>query len=155
MDAIDLARRINDNLLWSRVAPSVSQNGDCGPMDFGAQIEKLWREPDEAFATALFLLLLGRMPEPEALESLCGAMAAGLKRADAVRAVALSDEALMHGPDVSWLSRLDDPALDPPPSSFVLFKSALWRWASVWPRGVWAHIKNRLRRTAPTEDFVD
>jgi len=137
MDANDLARRINDNLHWSHLG--ANELGDLWP-----QIEALWSEPDESFVSGLYLVLLGRLADPEGMAALCGAMAAGMKRADVVRSLALSDEARTQNLNVSWLSRLDRP----PRRSSLTFLCALWRFTAVRPRGVWGRVKNRLRRMA-------
>jgi hypothetical protein len=145
MDAIDLARRINDNLHWSRAGAVGPLDGEDRPLDLWAQIQALWGEPDESFASGLYLLLLGRMGDPEGMASLCRAMAAGLKRADVVRALALSEEAVMQKLDVSWLPRLGDP---PRPRRFSLafLCSAFWRLTAIRPRGFWSRIKKAVSR---------
>src|SRR5665213_433938 len=148
MDENDLVRRINDNLYWSRIDDEGSLNGGDRPKDIWAQIEALWLKPDELFVRGLYPLLLERKADPGGVAAHCSAMAAGAKRADVVRSLALSDEARMLDLDVSWLPRLDDPPPRHRRFSLAFLKSAVWGLTAVRPRTVWAHVKNRLRRTA-------
>jgi hypothetical protein len=138
MDANDLVRRINDNLHWSHV-------GANKLLDVWEQIEALWSEPNESFVAGLYLVLLGRQADPKGKASWCGAMATGMKRADVVRSLALSDEARTQNLDVTWLSRLDGP---PCKSSLAFLRKVFWRLTAVRPRGVWRRVKNQLRRMA-------
>jgi Domain of unknown function (DUF4214) len=146
MDAVDLARRINDNLHWSRsgVLKSAKDEADR-PKDTWGQIEALWPENDYAFVSGLYFTCLGRPADPDGLESLCNAMAAGMKRADVVRALVLSDEARSKNLDVSWLYRLSGA---PPLFSLAFLKAIIRRLAAVRPKGFWSRVKNRLRRMA-------
>jgi hypothetical protein len=113
-----------------------------------AQIEALWKEPDEAFVTDLYLVLLGRPADVVGATALCSAMASGMKRADVVRALALSDEARNQNLDLSWLPSLNGPP--PPPRRFSLafLRAAFWRLTAVRPRGVWSRVKKRWWRMA-------
>ena len=148
MDATDLARRINDNLHWSRSGASELPKGKDRPLHLWQKIEFLWREPDETFAAGLYWLLLGRMGEAEGLALLCAAMAAGAKRADIVRAVALSDEAFQQKLDLSWLSHLDDPPPDPRRLSLAFARNALRRLAALRPKRIWVRVTKPFRRVA-------
>jgi hypothetical protein len=148
MDANDLVRRINDNLHWSHIDVNKSLDGEDQTKDIWAQIVALWPKPDESFVDGLYLLLLDREADSAGMAAHCSAMAAGSPRADVVRSLALSDEARMRDLDVSWLPRLDDPPPRPVRSPLVFLKTAFWDLTAVRPRGVWAHVKNRLRRRA-------
>jgi hypothetical protein len=149
MDANDLARRIHDNLHWSRAVDRESFAGEADrPKDVWTQIEALWEEPDESFVSELYLVLLGRPADAVGMTALCSAMATGMKRADVVRALALSDEARNQNLDVSWLPRLNGPPPAPRRFSLAFLRAAFWRLTAVRPRGVWSRIKKRWRRMA-------
>jgi hypothetical protein len=149
MDATDVARRINDNLLWSRAGEQESLDGEVRPKDVWAQIEALWPESDESFVSGLYLVLLGRLPDAAGVTALCQAMAEGMKRADVIRALALSDEARNQKLDVSWLPLLNGgTAAAPRRLAFTFLRRVFWRLTAVRPRGVWSRIKKGLRRMA-------
>src|SRR5438045_3945924 len=114
MDAIDLARRIYDNLNWSLIVGSGSPFVEPNRLaDVWSQIEAIWGEPDERFVAGLYLAVLARPTDPTGLAANCAALAGGAPRAAVVRGLALSDEAKRIGLDVSWLHRLD--AMPTPP----------------------------------------
>ncbi len=71
------------------------------------RLHVLWRAPDRVFVKGLYRLLLGRAADAAGVAGFCALLATGAPRSEAVRRVALSDEARAAGLDVSWLSRLD------------------------------------------------
>lgn len=127
MDANDLARRIHDNLYWHETVAKSESHDDEKPLSLQAQIRAIWSQPDEVFACSLYLTLLRRMPDAEGMASLCGALTAGMKRADAVRALALSEEGLKHNLDVSWLPPPDPPPPKPRRFSLARMRNAIGR----------------------------
>ncbi|HBI45539.1 MAG TPA: hypothetical protein DDY78_22200 [Planctomycetales bacterium] len=149
MNAADVARRIHDNLHWSRAGEKELLDGNGRPKDVWAQIEALGPDSDESFVSGLYLVLLGRAPDATGMTALCQAIAGGMKRADVIRALALSDEARNQKLDVSWLPRLNG---EPPPAprrlALSLLQRIFWRLAAVRPRGVWSRVKKGLRRMA-------
>jgi hypothetical protein len=148
MDANDLVRRIHDNLHWHETVANNSLQAEEKPMSLKAQIEAIWSQPDEVFACGLYLALLRRMPDPEGMTSLCGALAAGMKRTDVVRALAFSEEGLKQGLDVSWLPPPDAPPPRPRRFSLARMRSTLGRLTGIRPRSVWKRVKQQLRRLA-------
>lgn len=148
MDANDVARRIHDNLYWHETVAKNSRHEEEKPLSLQAQIRAIWSEPNEVFACGLYLALLRRMPEAEGMASLCGALAAGMKRADAVRALAFSEEGMKQNLDVSWLPAPDVPPPAPRRFSLARVRSAIGRLAAIRPRGVWKHFKQQIRRLA-------
>ncbi|HBI44101.1 MAG TPA: hypothetical protein DDY78_14800 [Planctomycetales bacterium] len=96
-----------------------------------AKVQSLWGEPDRVFVASLYPLLLVRPPEWEGVTAHCRAMKAGTSRAYVVRAIALSDEALVRGLSVSWLPQLETlptPPSDPPVMSVHWLRTAFRRW---------------------------
>jgi hypothetical protein len=149
MDATDVARRIHDNLRWSRAGEQESLDKEVRPKDVWGQIEALWPESDESFVSGLYLMLLGRIPDAAGMAALCQAMAGGMKRADVIRALAMSDEARNQKLDISWLPRLNGgPAAAPRRLAFTFLRRVFWRLTKVRPQGVWSHVKKGLRRMA-------
>jgi Domain of unknown function (DUF4214) len=149
MDATDVARRIHDNLHWSRAAEQDSLDREARPKDVWGQIEALWPESDESFVSGLYLVLLGRLPDAAGLTAFCQAMAGGMKRPDVIRALALSDEARKQKLDVSWLPRLNGGAAAAPRRlAFPFLRRVFWRLTKVRPRGIWSRVKKKLRQLA-------
>jgi GT2 family glycosyltransferase len=76
----------------------------CYPVDYPAQVLRLWRQPDDAFVRGLFLLLFGREADPPTLDHYLRLLARGMPRRAVVRHLALSREAAENRLPLFWLA---------------------------------------------------
>jgi glycosyltransferase involved in cell wall biosynthesis/GT2 family glycosyltransferase len=79
----------------------------CYPVDYLAVVRRLWNEPNEAFLSGLYNLLLNRDVDHEGRAHYLASLQRGTPREVIVRHLALSAEARQAGRPVGWLKALE------------------------------------------------